>query len=1230
MVLALQTPTATIIGNATRGPFNLVDADGVPIRLSTASHVKVLRFATVTTPDADAVELVYGVDFTIGGTTDARTLTLTSLQAVLTSAQRLRVDRVQGISQDLSIGATGQYDGPAIMAAMDRMAEQIQELKRELDRRPQMDWRQTTPLIMPLAPATGTELLGRNAAGLVSIPLSDVGGSGSGEGGDLEDGDYVDITVDGPVWSINPSVVTYAKIQDLPARSLLGRAGNSTGVSAAIAGSAGLPLTDDGATLAFRQLALAAFPDNLITPAKMAFASAGLLGCATSGAGAIISLNATLAISGGALQRAALTGDVTASAGSNATSITAEAVTFAKVASAAIQTDPSFPTNSNSKFVTEAAVKSAIEAAADGIQSKSPVRVATTTNGTFASAFDDGSTVDGVTLATGDRILIKDRTDATTNGIYVVQASGAPVRATDADAGTELRLAEVLVLAGSVNANANWKCTTTGTITLGSSNITWTQTGAGGTSSIADGDKGDITTSGSGLVWVIDADAVTYDKMQNVSATSRVLGRITSGAGNVEELTGTNVRTICGLTTSSNVQFAAVIIDTYLVFGSGAGSQMASGSGGLDGVFIFCNNALTDFDRIAGGGVTSAFPALVRSGAKWKAMLADKSALTAVEVADEAFGAAWNGKTEAPTKNAIYDGLLLATGYTRPEYFGAVGDGSTDDYTAFADMETAIQAGTHPRTVLLTADVYALGQQWTTTAFLVGKGSTGLTGPPGLTARTGSTLKRIGTTTTGATVRWTNVNHGNWGARNVTFHAGGQTKTAVRVATTANGTLATAYENSDTLDGVVLATNDRILLKNQTTASENGIYIVQASGAPTRATDADAGSEIFEAHVFVTHGSTNANTGWKFSNTSVPTVGSTNLTFASNNVGPAIAEFAVELNGGEGFEFTNCRFYDGRTASIYCHGVTASLSYGKFTLCHADNACDATHCWKFDGGADEGNPCHITLDTCDCSHGHGVAHTGQGWYFGGCDNITLIQCYGYSHASIASGKYTVDIEPKGIAYSGVGTLYFPSNIRFIGLEPVGGVGVRAGGVNTVQPAQFEMLANDNTLSGRTGVTNSSSAIVPWQDSLGVWHGKPAFHATLAGDQSSVDNLANERIEYATEVEDVGGFYNAGLSTFVAPTSGYMLWDISMNVNQNISQDAVCQLRLYKDGAAVVSNSSTLRAMATNEGFAKITALVKVVAGSSYTPYAYIATTGGSNNGVISSDTGASYCKAAYI
>lgn len=114
-------------------------------------------------------------------------------------------------------------------------------------------------------------------------------------------------------------------------------------------------------------------------------------------------------------------------------------------------------------------------------------------------------------------------------------------------------------------------------------------------------------------------------------------------------------------------------------------------------------------------------------------------------------------------------------------------------------------------------------------------------------------------------------------------------KTAVRVATTANGTLATAYENGDAVDGVTLATGDRILLKNQSSGAENGIYTVNASGAPTRATDADTAAEIRQATVLVQEGTANADTTWTLTNDGAITLGTTSLTFALQGTGSVAA-----------------------------------------------------------------------------------------------------------------------------------------------------------------------------------------------------------------------------------------------------------------------------------------------------------------------------------------------------
>ena len=96
-----------------------------------------------------------------------------------------------------------------------------------------------------------------------------------------------------------------------------------------------------------------------------------------------------------------------------------------------------------------------------------------------------------------------------------------------------------LSVTGATSLNAN--LTVAGTIysTTGGFKFpdgTTQSTAAAGGSGVTDGDKGDITVSGSGTTWTIDAGVVTYSKIQNVSATDRILGRSSAGAGVMEEI----------------------------------------------------------------------------------------------------------------------------------------------------------------------------------------------------------------------------------------------------------------------------------------------------------------------------------------------------------------------------------------------------------------------------------------------------------------------------------------------------------------------------------------------------------------------------------------------------------------------------------------------------------------------------------------------------------------------
>jgi hypothetical protein len=121
---------------------------------------------------------------------------------------------------------------------------------------------------------------------------------------------------------------------------------------------------------------------------------------------------------------------------------------------------------------------------------------------------------------------------------------------------------------------------------------------------------------------------------------------------------------------------------------------------------------------------------------------------------------------------------------------------------------------------------------------------------------------------------------------------------AAVAATTANVNLANALENGDTLDGITLATGDRILVKNQTTTSENGIYVVQASGQPTRATDFDTATEVDSGDfIFVYSGTVNGSTGWVQTNKPA-TIGTDPILFTQfSGAGTYLAGNGLTLTG---------------------------------------------------------------------------------------------------------------------------------------------------------------------------------------------------------------------------------------------------------------------------------------------------------------------------------------------
>lgn len=140
-------------------------------------------------------------------------------------------------------------------------------------------------------------------------------------------------------------------------------------------------------------------------------------------------------------------------------------------------------------------------------------------------------------------------------------------------------------------------------------------------------------------------------------------------------------------------------------------------------------------------------------------------------------------------------------------------------------------------------------------------------------------------------------------------------KESVRAVSIANITLS----GTQTIDGVVLAVGDRVLVTGQTTGSQNGIYVV-AAAAWTRATDADSAAEVTAGmFVYVESGTTYQKTGWVLSTTGAITLGSTTLTFVQFNG-------LATVVGGTGISIS------GNTVSLANTTVTAG-AYGATNKC---------------------------------------------------------------------------------------------------------------------------------------------------------------------------------------------------------------------------------------------------------------------------------------------------------
>ena len=192
-----------------------------------------------------------------------------------------------------------------------------------------------------------------------------------------------------------------------------------------------------------------------------------------------------------------------------------------------------FTSNSATKVPTQQSVKAYVDTTAEGLHVLTPVKAATTGNITIANALIADETIDtNVTLSNGDRVLVKDQTQTTQNGIYVVSAT--PARAEDFDSNTEIRLGDfVFCEGGAVNAGH-------GFVMTGSNGFT--AAGGAGTVGASAGSNGNtiVFTQFSGLSETVTvnqggtgATSLTTDGVLFGNGTSAISAVDLSTNGNV-------------------------------------------------------------------------------------------------------------------------------------------------------------------------------------------------------------------------------------------------------------------------------------------------------------------------------------------------------------------------------------------------------------------------------------------------------------------------------------------------------------------------------------------------------------------------------------------------------------------------------------------------------------------------------------------------------------------------
>ena len=214
---------------------------------------------------------------------------------------------------------------------------------------------------------------------------------------------------------------------------------------------------------------------------------------------------------------------------------------------------------------SDAATKSYVDDLVAGLRTRVIAECASTANVNISNALEAGDAIDGVTLVAGDRVLLKDQSTATENGLYLAVGSGAGAASRDPehDSIAELSGGMVVVNQGSVNDNKIFLCTTDNTGSVGSTSITYTvitPSNTGTVTSIATGtgiDGGTITSTGTISIDSTVATLAGTQTLTNKTLTTPVIASIETVSNGALELApnGTGTVVVKGNTNSGAIKF---------------------------------------------------------------------------------------------------------------------------------------------------------------------------------------------------------------------------------------------------------------------------------------------------------------------------------------------------------------------------------------------------------------------------------------------------------------------------------------------------------------------------------------------------------------------------------------------------------------------------------------------------------------------------------------------------